>query len=426
MTGATARPARLIHVLFSIQLISMGALEMSGPFWPLHLKALATSPFEFGFAGVAVYVGPMLGIMLTSAFWGRVGDRTGHKLMMIRALIGLAATQLALAWAHDVWTILALRCVQGACAGFIAPAQTYGVGIVAPSSRARLFAYLQVSTNIGSLVGAVAGGAILDHATFAWINIVAGLLCMACAVAVVLMLPDIRSHKPGGDKRDAQSSAAFDTPGALSTHADGARWSWRSSPIPGLLAVVGILLVSRTLTQTPFSLYVKSTFGVENWVVGLCYGMLSLGFVISASLWARYFERHRLAQSLQRMTFVALACAVLALLAGLTREVGVFVAVHFAWGVLLGATTPVLMSLISKSAGSVKQGVVLGIAQSVLQLASIIGIVLGGWLSGGGRLHYLYFFVAAAYASAVIVIVISALKRERALAPRPVLAEGGK
>jgi len=152
--------------------------------------------------------------------------------------------------------------------------------------------------------------------------------------------------------------------------------------------------------------------------------MLSLGFVVSASLWARYFERHRLAQSLGRMTFIALACAVLALLAALTREVGVFVAVHFTWGVLLGATTPVLMSLISKSAGSVKQGIVLGIAQSVLQLASIIGIVLGGWLSGGGRLHYLYFFVAAAYALAVIVI--SAVKRERAPAPRPVLAEGGK
>lgn len=417
MTGATFRPARLIHVLFAIQLVSMGALEMSGPFWPLHLKALSTSAFEFGFAGVAVYVGPMLGIVLTSAFWGRIGDRTGHKLMMVRALIGLSVTQFALAGAHDVWTILALRCMQGACAGFIAPAQTYGVGIVAPASRARLFAYLQVSTNLGSLAGAVAGGAILDHASFAWINVVAGLLCMACTAAVMLMLPDVRPCK-------LAPAAALQSSGASDAHADDASWSWRSSPIPGLLGVVGILLVSRTLTQTPFSLYVKSMFGVENWVVGLCYGMLSLGFVVSASLWARYFERHRLVQSLQRMTFVALACAVLAMAAALTRQIGVFVAIHFAWGLLLGATTPVLMSLISKSAGSVKQGIVLGIAQSVLQLASVIGIVLGGWLSSGARLQYTYFLVAGAYALAVVVI--SALKRERVFAPRPMLAEGGE
>ncbi len=43
---------------------------------------------------IAVYVGPMLGIILTSAFWGRIGDRYGHKLMMIRALAGLSLTQL--------------------------------------------------------------------------------------------------------------------------------------------------------------------------------------------------------------------------------------------------------------------------------------------------------------------------------------------
>ena len=147
---APDRAARLIHVLFVIQLISMGAMEMSGPFWPIHLKALSTSSLEFGFAGVAVYVGPMLGIMLTSEFWGRVGDRTGHKLMMIRALLGLSLTQLALAFAGDIWTILALRFAQGACAGYIAPAQTYGVSIESPLRRARLFAYLQVSTNLGS------------------------------------------------------------------------------------------------------------------------------------------------------------------------------------------------------------------------------------------------------------------------------------
>ena len=405
------RAARLIHVLFAIQLISMGAMEMSGPFWPLHLKALSTSSLEFGFAGVAVYVGPMLGIMLTSALWGRIGDRTGHKLMMIRALLGLALTQLALAWASDVWAILLLRFVQGACAGYIAPAQTYGVGIVSPLRRARLFAYLQVSTNLGSLAGAVAGGLILDNATFFWINFVAGILCLCCAGAVALVLPDVRAPKT--------APAASAVPGQASEA--GAAFLWRASPIPGLLGIVGILLVSRTITQTPFSLYVSSTFKVDNWVVGLCYGMLSFGFVVSASLWARYFERRARTEALRAMTFVAMACTALTLAAALTRNVAVFVAIHFAWGVLLGATTPVLMSLISRAAGSVHQGYVLGIAQSTTQLASITGIALGGWLSDGFGLKYTYFFVAAAYALAVAVILVLARERD-ALAPAQISA----
>lgn len=83
----------LIYLLFAIQLVSMGAMEMSGPFWPVHLRGLASSESVFSFASIAVYVGPMLGIMVTSAFWGRIGDRHGHKLMMIRALAGLSLTQ---------------------------------------------------------------------------------------------------------------------------------------------------------------------------------------------------------------------------------------------------------------------------------------------------------------------------------------------
>lgn len=403
VTVAPDRAARLIHVLFVIQLISMGAMEMSGPFWPIHLKALSASSLEFGFAGVAVYVGPMVGIMLTSALWGRVGDRTGHKLMMIRALLGLSLTQLALAFAGDVWTILALRFAQGACAGYIAPAQTYGVSIESPLRRARLFAYLQVSTNLGSLTGAVAGGLILDHATFFWINIVAAVLCVCCAAAVWSILPNVPVSSP------VPAADPDPDPGAVTR--SGSLSMWRSSPIPGLLGIVGFLLVSRMITQTPFSLYVSSMFDVGNWVVGLCYGMLSLGFVVSASLWARYFEDKTRPEALRKMTFIALACAGLTLAAGITRNIGVFIAIHFLWGILLGATTPVLMSLISRTASGLYQGQILGIAQSMTQFSSVVGIALGGWLSDGVGLQYIYFFVAVSYALAMVVILV--LRRER-------------
>ncbi|MDC7690615.1 MFS transporter [Vogesella indigofera] len=400
---ASGPASRLVHLLFVIQLVSMGAMEMSGPFWPLHLKALSTASWEFGFAGVAVYVGPMLGIVLTSAFWGRVGDRFGHKLMMIRALLGLALTQLALAYAQDVWSILALRFVQGACAGFIAPAQAYGVSIESPARRARLFAYLQVSTNVGSLAGAVMGGLILDHANFRWINIGAAVLCAACAAAVALLLPSVA---PAAKAVPATTTVQVDLSSA-----------WRRAPIAGLLAVTGILLVSRMVTQTPFSLYVSSVFGVSNWLVGLCYGLLALGFVVSASLWARYFEHVSLPLALRRISHVAMACAVLTAAAGITRDIGAFFVIHFAWGVLLGATTPVLMALISRSAGSLGQGYVLGVAQSTAQFSSITGIALGGWLTQSFGLQYTYFYVAACYLLAVAAAVLL-VRKERMPAPQ--------
>ncbi|WP_293765671.1 MFS transporter [uncultured Aquitalea sp.] len=400
---APARSSRLIHLLFVVQLVSMGAMEMSGPFWPIHLRALSTSGWQFGFAGVAIYVGPMLGIVLTSTFWGRVGDRFGHKLMMVRALLGLALTQLALAFAQDVWTILVLRLLQGACAGYIAPAQAYGVSIESPARHVRLFAYLQVSTNVGSLFGAVAGGLILDHASFYWINIGAAVACAICAGTVALILPSVR---PVAKAVPSVSDTMLE-PGAL----------WRKPPIAGLLCVTGLLLLSRMITQTPFSLYVRSVFGVSNWLVGLSYGLQAFGFVVSATLWARYFERKQLDDALRSITHVAMACAILTAVAGLTRSIAVFIAIHFAWGVLLGATTPVLMALISKAAGSQRQGYILGIGQSTAQFASITGIALGGWLTQVVGLRYTYFYVAACYALAMVAVL--AMRSERVTTARP-------
>lgn len=374
----------LIALLFTIHLVSMGAMEMSGPFWPVHLRQLTDSDTLFSFASVAVYVGPMLGILLTSAFWGRIGDRYGHKLMMIRALAGLTLTQLGLALFSDLWTILVLRFLQGACAGYIAPAQAYGVSIEVPSRRARLFALLQISTNVGSLLGAVVGGLILDHATFFWINLSAAALCAVCTVIAALTLPNV----PPVKKTTAPSTGG----------------TWQASALLPLLTVMGILLLARMLPQTSFALYVSTTFAVSNALVGLCYGLLALGFILSATAWARQFEGRSQADSLRRLTWVVAGCIALTALAGLTRNPLVFVLAYFVWGVLLGATTPVLMALVSRTADSTQQGHVLGIAQGTAQFASIVGICAGGLLSQVYGLAYTYLFVCVAYAMALIAI----------------------
>ncbi|MGN7441887.1 MFS transporter [Pseudomonas lactis] len=381
----------LIALLFTIQLVSMGAMEMSGPFWPVHLRQLTDSDTLFSFASIAVYVGPMLGILLTSAFWGRIGDRYGHKLMMIRALAGLTLTQLGLALFSDLWAILVLRFLQGACAGYIAPAQAYGVGIEVPSRRARLFALLQISTNVGSLLGAVVGGLILDHATFFWINLSAAALCAVCTVIAALTLPNV----PPVKKTTAPSTGG----------------TWQASALLPLLTVMGILLLARMLPQTSFALYVSTTFTVSNALVGLCYGLLALGFILSATAWARHFEGRSQADSLRRLTWVVAGCIALTALAGLTRNPLVFVVAYFVWGVLLGATTPVLMALVSKTADSAQQGHVLGIAQGTAQFASIVGICAGGLLSQAYGLAYTYLFVCVAYAVALIAIL--ALRNRR-------------
>lgn len=420
-------PPATIRLLFAIQLVAMGAMEMSGPFWPLHLRRLATSEPQFAFAAVAVYVAPMLGVMLTSSFWGRIGDRVGHKPMVLRALLALALTQAALALAHGIALILLLRFVQGACAGFIAPAQAYAVALSPADRRPRLFAFLQTATNVGSLSGAVAGGLILDAASFFWINASAALLCAACALVAWRLLPAVRpaaanagGAAAGSAPRPAAGGVAAG-PGSGSA-AGSAAGGAPTAPIAGMLALLGLLLFSRMLLQAPFPLYVTSTFDARHALVGLCHGLLALGFVVGAPLWARHFEGRSATRVLPQVGAVAAGCALLAAACGMTREVSVFAALYLGWGVLLAATTPVLTALVSAAAGAATQGRALGLAQGTQQFASVAGIALGmAWVQAVG-LASVYGAVAAGYAlsAAVAVAVLGALRARRGRAATPV------
>ncbi|MEH2507875.1 MFS family permease [Bradyrhizobium sp. AZCC 1578] len=349
-------------LLFGLQFISMGAMEMSGPFWPIQIKALSPSDSVFGLAGVGVYVGPMIGVSLTSAFWGRMGDRYGNRLMMVRALGGLAVTQLLVAVAQDVWTIIALRFVQGACAGYIAPAQAYGVQITGGKDRASLFAWLQVATNVGSLGGAFLGGLILDRFPFAAINLTAGAICALCAAVAWLSLPV------------PTPAAVAASPGSAGTARPKAS---TGAPIVAVLALMGMLLASRMVLQVPFSLYMTQVFGAPHWVAGFTYGLLACGFVVAAPLWARLFENRAPSHVLGGNVLISAACVLVTHLAGGTGSVAVFALLYFIWGALLGGTTPVLLALISVTVANDRQGSVLGLAQASQQAASASGIIAG-------------------------------------------------
>ncbi|WFU38875.1 MFS transporter [Bradyrhizobium sp. CB82] len=370
-------------LLFGLQFISMGAMEMSGPFWPIQIKVLSPSDSVFGLASVAVYVGPMIGMSLTSALWGRVGDRYGNRLMMVRALGGLAVTQLLVAVAQDVWTIMALRFLQGACAGYIAPAQAYGVQITGGKDRASLFAWLQVATNVGSLGGAFLGGLILDRFPFAAVNLTAGVICALCAAVGWSSLP---VPAPGAIAANSGKAVA-----AKPTASTGV-------PIAALLALMGMLLASRTVLQVPFSLYMTQVFGTPHWVAGLTYGLLACGFVVAAPLWARLFENRTPSYVLGGNMLISAACVLVTYLAGSAGSVVVFAFLYFIWGTLLGGTTPVLLALVSAAVANDRQGSVLGLAQASQQIASASGIIVGVGVTQLFGLEAAFLLVATLYA----------------------------
>lgn len=370
--------------LWLIQLISMAAMEMSGPFWTLHLqqhsqlRGTALSLFS-----ALVYAGPVVTAMLCTPLWGKLGDKTGHRWMLIRALAALVLTQAWLAACTDPFWIAAIRLLQGAIAGFIAASQAYGSGITTRAERQALMAALQVATAAGSVLGPLAGGFLYQSQGLSAVNWLAAGLCAASIPAVLLGLPDVRSHRAGTGNTAIPSTAS--------------PLQWRHGTLPGLLAGIVLVQSAKTLPQSYFALYVSEVLHQDTRFTGLAYGLTAAGLCLAAPFWADAFARWSDQQIRLRLVWLCLAAAVLMLMQSLWLTPAVFLLCRLLWGVVLGALLPVFYSLISAGTAQHLQGQALAFGNSAAKAGALAGTAAGALMMLLIPLHALFYAVAAAY-----------------------------
>jgi MFS family permease len=379
--------------LFAIQLLSMGAMEMSGPFWPLQLRALGDAPGGLAVASAVAYAGPLVTAMLFTPLWGRIGDRVGHKPMLLRALLALAATQLWLAYATSGTTVLLVRLLQGALAGFIAAAQAYGAGIVPRAERGALMAQLQVATALGSVLGPLVGGLVFSSLGFMAVNAAAATICVACALCAAVVLPQQRAadHAPAPASRDAPAVAA------RASAANG-----MGSVVAGLLAGIVLVQAGKMMPQGFFSLYAEQVLHAPPWLTGLCYGATAVGLCLFAPFWAKHFKDRPRAWVLQRIEWLCWACAGIVALQAMGRSIALVLAARLAWGIAMAALLPVFYALLSQEVDDRQQGRVLGAGNSAAKAGALLGAGAGGLAMAWLPLEHIFWSVAALYMVAAL------------------------
>lgn len=388
-----------LRALFLIQLIAMGAMEMSAPFWPLHLRQLRQlSPAALAWASSIAYAGPMAMAMLLTPLWGRLGDRTGHKPMLLRALAALALTQLWIACTGDAVMILIARLVQGGLAGFIASAQAYGGSLVGKDERGALMARLQVATAAGSVLGPVLGGWLYDVFDFRTVNLSAAAICALCALAAWLTLPPVAPQQSKVLPQPAQPLS----PRAASVLA----------PMCGLLLAIVLVQAGKMMPQAFFGVYAEQVLHAPAWITGLCYGATALGLCIAAPLWARRFAGRDEDSVLREVEMVCWASVAVVAAQAVSRDVALFVLTRVLWGACLAALLPVFYGLLSARASAAEQGQVLGAGNSAAKAGALFGIGIGAWALGRLPTAYLFWPLAASYL--ITAITLRALRRRAA------------
>jgi len=370
--------------LFALQLVAMGAMEMSGPFWPLHLRRVGgLAPHALAWVSAIAYAGPLAMAMCTTPWWGRLGDQVGHKPMLLRALLALAATQWWIAATDNVAVILSVRLLQGALAGYIAAAQAYGARLVTREARGALMAQLQAATAIGSVTGPVIGGWLFDARGFASVNAWAGAACLLCAALAFLVLPAVAppaTRSPGVRERKAALPAG----------------------LYGLLLGIVLVQAGKMMPQTFFGLYADEVLHVSNRVTGLCYAGTALGLCVAAPYWARRFAHLAHARVLAQVEWILWACAAIVAVQALVTNIALFVLARVLWGVCLAALLPVFYGLLARAAADDEQGRVLGAGNGAAKAGALVGAGAGGLALAWVPLAAMFWTVALLYAVAAV------------------------
>ena len=153
---------RNLYVLWGTQFLAMLGMNLVVPFLPFFVRELGVSEGEVAFWSGAAFSGTFLSAFFATPFWGSLGDRYGRKVMVVRALFGLAVSQVLVGLSQDVYQLVLFRLLQGGISGFIASSLAL-VSTNTPKNRiGYALGVLQSSTASGMVLGPFVGGLLAD------------------------------------------------------------------------------------------------------------------------------------------------------------------------------------------------------------------------------------------------------------------------
>src|SRR3989442_3884950 len=127
--------------------------------------------------------------------WGKLGDRHGRKVLLQVALIMFVSASALCGAAQDITELIVLRAVQGAAAGGLMALAMAVVGdLVPPRERGRYQGYIAAAFAVATVIGPLAGGLLVDQASWRWVFYVNLPIGAAALAGLRLRLPAPRGE----------------------------------------------------------------------------------------------------------------------------------------------------------------------------------------------------------------------------------------
>ena len=192
---------RTVYISLICVFCTAFGVSQLAPILPLYFHDLGVQTPEAmslwsGLATGATYII----VCLAAPFWGRVADKKGRKITLIRSSFGMALCNVLIAFQTTPEGVVLIRLVQGLVSGFYSASITL-IASESPIERTGWALGLLASANLaGSLIGPLLGGYIADTVGIRNDFIIVGALMGLAGVLATIFIHENYVPQPNPEK----------------------------------------------------------------------------------------------------------------------------------------------------------------------------------------------------------------------------------
>lgn len=363
------------------------AMSLLLPFLPLYLSSMGVHGTDnIALWSALAYGATFFSAALTAPIWGRMADKYGRKLMLIRASLGMAIAMSLMGMATAPWQLVALRLLAGLLGGYasgsmvMVAAQTpkqktgWAVGILSSGIMAGNIA--------GPLVGGFLPGLIGIRETFLF----TGALIFVAFLGTLFLLREERQPKKTGT-----------APAPITVIPQPVKIMWLS----------GMLLVFASMSVEPvITLYASRFTG------SLQQATLYAGIIMAATALGSILAAPRIGALADRighwrvLSSGLVVCGILLIPQAFVTAIWQLISLRFLMGLALGGMLPCITAIIRHHAGNGNSGKLLGYSTSAQYVGQVCGPLFGGVVAGRAG-------IPAVFIATAVVMLLAAAVNER-------------
>lgn len=249
---ATLRPGRFIFALSAV-VFAFSLMQT------LVVPALPTLGRDLGATGQGtgwILTAFLLAGAVLAPVVGNVGDRYGHRRVLLVAVLVFAVATAAAAAAPNLGVLLAARVVQGVSTATFPLALALAGGALTGRHRSAAFGWIPGMIGLGAGIALVVGGVVVDALSWRWLFVLGAALIAVSAVMVAAWVPRVAAPavvRPTDWPGIALLAGGL--VGLLLAVSQGSAWGWDSTRTLAVgaagLVLLALLVVVELRTNAP-------------------------------------------------------------------------------------------------------------------------------------------------------------------------------